>query len=57
MAVYGVAPGADAPFAYATSGARMKLQLVTDEAFTARLNTTGYPGVLFAEIVEVRPLG
>ena len=42
---------------YPTTGARMELELVTDEELAAKLNTSGYPTALFAKIISVRPLG
>ena len=42
---------------YPTTGARMTLEFVTDEAKAAALNTSGYATMLFAKIVAVRPLG
>ena len=42
---------------YPTTGARMTLELVTDEAKAAAMNTSGYATMLFAKIVAVRPLG
>ena len=42
---------------YPTTGARMTLEFVSDEAKAAALNTSGYATMLFAKIVAVRPLG
>ena len=42
---------------YPTTGARMTLELVTDEEKAAALNTTGYATALLAKIVSIRPLG
>lgn len=42
---------------YPTTGARMTLEFVSDEAKAAALNTSGYVTMLFAKIVAVRPLG
>ena len=34
-----------------------RIELVTDEAKAAALNTTGYATTLFAKIISIRPLG
>ena len=54
-AMYAQLPGEGAT--YPTTGARMTLELVTDEAKAAALNTTGYATTLFAKIIAIRPLG
>ena len=57
VAMYAAAPDAASGLPYAVSGARMSLQLVTDEALLQQLVVPEYPTTLFAEIVSVRPLG
>lgn len=54
-AMYAQLPSADAT--YPTTGARMTLELVTDEAKAAALNASGYATVLIAKITSIRPLG
>ncbi len=58
VAVYAANPTGEAdakPFAVA--GARMTLKVVTDEELLSKLNTAGSETVIFAEMVEVKPLG
>ena len=57
MAVYAANPEADAEAQYAVSGARMYLELVTDEKLVAKLNTAGYDTSMFCEVKWVKPLG
>ncbi len=56
-AMYAALPDAEAEEQYCTTGARMELELVTDEELAASLNTSGYDTALFAKITSVRPLG
>ena len=56
-AVYAALPAEDAEAGYCTTGARMELELVTDEELAASLNTSGYDTALFAKITSTRPLG
>ena len=56
-AVYACLPEEGAEAGYATTGARMELELVTDQALADSLNTTEYDTVLFAKVTSVRPLG
>ena len=57
MALYAANPDKDAPAQYAVSGARMELELVTDEELTEKLNTTGYDTTMICEVKSVRSLG
>jgi len=56
--MYASAPAADGETPYATAGARMKLEKVTDEATIEKLKEAAIQNTeMFYEIVEVRPLG
>ena len=57
MALYTVNPEEEAPAQYPVSGARMKLELVTDEELTAKLNTSDYDTVMLCRVTEIRSLG
>ena len=57
MAVYAANPEEDAPARYAVSGARMSLELVTDEALVEKLNQADSDTVMFCKVTDVRPLG
>ena len=57
MALYAANPEADADAQYAVTGARMSLELVTDEELVAKLNTTGYDTAMVCEVTGVRSLG
>ncbi len=54
VAVYAAAPS-DMP--YAMAGAKMKLELVTDEDLLAELNPDEIETALYGEIVDISPLG
>lgn len=57
MALYALNPSDDDKVPYAVSGARMRLELVTDEALIEKLNTSGYDTAMFCRVTEVRSLG
>ena len=57
MALYAANPETDAPAQYAVSGARMDLELVTDEALVEKLNQTGYDTVMLCKVTDTRSLG
>ena len=57
MALYAANPDKDAPAQYAVSGARMQLELVTDESLIEKLNTSGYDTTMFCKVTQVRSLG
>ena len=57
MALYAMNPEADADAQYAVSGARMDLELVTDESLIEKLNTSGYDTAMFCKVTGVRSLG
>ncbi len=57
MALYAANPDQDADAQYAVSGARMNLELVTDDELIKKLNTTGYDTAMICEVTEVRSLG
>ena len=59
IAMYGALPEADAPLQSATSGAKMVLKKVEDEAILAELLKTAPEGYapMYYEVVETRPLG
>ena len=57
MALYAANPEADAEAQYAVSGARMSLELVTDEKLVQKLNASGYDTTMFCEVKWIRPLG
>ena len=56
-AMYAVRPEDDAQPQYAVSGARLNLELVTDEKLVEKLNTKGYDSTLFCRVTSVRSLG
>lgn len=57
MALYAANPEADANAQYAVAGARMELELVTDEELVKKLNTTGYDTAMLCEVKGFRSLG
>ena len=57
MALYAANPDKDAEAQYAVSGARMYLELVTDEELVKKLNTSGYDTAMLCEVKWIRPLG
>ena len=57
MALYAANPDAEAESQFAVAGARMYLELVTDEELIAKLNTTGYETTMFCKVVGTRSLG
>ena len=59
VAMYGQLPADMEKAAYATSGARMSLKKVTDEALLAKLMESAPQGYqpMFYEITAVNPLG
>ena len=57
MALYAANPESEAPAQYAVSGARMGLELVTDEGLIEKLNTAGYDTTMFCKVKWVRSLG
>ena len=57
MALYAANPEEDAEAQYAVSGARMGLELVTDEKLVEKLNTSGYDTTMLCEVKWVKPLG
>jgi hypothetical protein len=57
MALYAANPEEDAEAQYAVSGARMGLELVTDEKLVEKLNTSGYDTAMLCEVKWVKPLG
>ena len=59
IAMYGALPAADAQLQSATSGAKMVLKKVEDEAVLAELLKTAPEGYtpMYYEVVETRPLG
>ena len=56
-AIYAARPADDEQPQYAVSGARMELELVTDEELTQKLNTEGYDTSMFLRVTEAKPLG
>ena len=56
-AIYAARPADDEQPQYAVSGARMELELVTDEELTQKLNTEGYDTSMFLKVTEAKPLG
>ena len=56
-AMYAVRPTDDAQPQYAVSGARMDLELVTDEKLAAELNESGYDTAMFCAVKAVSSLG
>ena len=59
IAMYGALPAADAQLATATSGAKMVLKKVEDEATLAELLKTAPEGYtpMYYEVTETRPIG
>ncbi len=57
MALYAANPEEDANAQYAVAGARMGLELVTDEELIGKLNTSGYDTAMFCEVKWIRSLG
>ena len=59
IAMYGALPAADAQLATATSGAKMVLKKVEDEATLAELLKTAPEGYtpMYYEVIETRPIG
>lgn len=57
LAVYAANPAGEDAKPYAVAGARMRVKVVTDEELLAALNTNGSATAIFAEIVELKPLG
>lgn len=58
MAMYAAVPAGEGAMSYATVGARMMLEKVTDEATIAVLKELAPQGTeMFYEIAQVRPLG
>ena len=57
MALYAANPEEDANAQYAVAGARMGLELVTDEELIEKLNTSGYDTAMFCEVKWIRSLG
>ena len=57
VALYAANPDKDAQAQYAVSGARMGLELVTDEALVQKLNTSGYDTAMLCEVKWVKTLG
>ena len=58
MAMYAAAPAGEGAMPYATAGARMQREKVTDEATVAALKEIAPQGTeMFYEITELRPLG
>ena len=57
MALYAANPAPDAENQYAVAGARMNLELVTDEELASKLNTTGYDSTMFLKVTGCRSLG
>lgn len=57
MALYAANPEEGAENQYAVSGARMYLELVTDEELVEKLNTTGYDTTMICKVVGTRSLG
>ena len=59
FAMYGALPAADAQAQYATTGAKMVLKKVEDEAVLEQLLATAPEGYapMYYEVVETRPLG
>ena len=57
MALYAANPEEDAEAKYAVSGARMYLELVTDEKLVEKLNTSGYDTAMICEVKWIKPLG
>ena len=56
-AIYAARPADDEQPQYAVSGARMELELVTDEELTQKLNTEGHDTSMFLKVTEAKPLG
>ena len=58
FAVYAASPSTEeGAKPYAVAGARMRFEVVTDEALVKTLNTSGREGAMFYEVVEFRSLG
>ncbi len=59
IAMYGALPASDAEARYATTGAKMVLKKVEDEATLAELLKTAPEGFkpMYYEVIETRPLG
>ena len=57
VAMYAVRPDDNTQPQYAVSGARMELELVTDEQLIEQLNTSGYESTMFCKVTSVRSLG
>ena len=59
IAMYGALPAADAQLATATSGAKMVLKKVEDEATLTELLKTAHEGYspMYYEVIETRPIG
>lgn len=57
MALYSANPEKDAPAQYAVSGARMQLELITDEELASKFNNTGYDTTMVCKVTNVRSLG
>ena len=57
MVLYAANPDQDAPAQYAVAGARMSLELVTDESLIEKLNTSGYDTAMFCKVTGFRSLG
>ena len=57
MALYAANPEPDAQAQFAVSGARMRLELVTDEELVEKLNTSDDDTVMLCRVAEVRSLG
>ena len=59
IAMYGALPAADAQQQYATTGAKMVLKKVEDEATLAELLKTAPEGYtpMYYEVIETRPIG
>ena len=57
MALYAANPDPEADNQYAVTGARMNLELVTDEELIGKLNTTGYDTTMICKVTGTRSLG
>jgi len=58
VAIYGANPdvaAGDKP--YPVAGARIRFKALEDVSLAEALNTSGRPGAMFFEIVEIRPVG
>ena len=57
MALYAANPDSESENQYAVSGARMYLELVTDEELVKKLNTTGFDTAMVCKVTGTRSLG